>query len=363
MPVMPQLSTDERQALLGYFVNRYTLEQVETLLFVVNINRNTFGANETLPSLCTDVLQYCIGNDQLGCLLREALRDKPEPSVQAIYARYPSCEPGVKVEVTIHDASLKDLGPALKAFMEAHGLKASEVSLVGAAAGSLKLLLSMPAHTADRVLSYPVNVLAGGAYHVESVRAFRTLGMAEQLQWQQAARTTPCANITQVANDMVNVQVEGTETGIGRGTSPGRFIPAVAQTSMTLGKWLLIFVVVVAGGIGVGIVLAPSLTLHNECGRPLALPVNVPLVGNQIAEGDSNFKILPGDYTLVAALINDRENMVISGPLVGTVAIPLGPGETFTVTQDGNPVQVGSRTATTIGVGANSRVEVTLCGR
>ncbi|HST04340.1 MAG TPA: hypothetical protein VLQ48_06340 [Chloroflexia bacterium] len=360
---MPQLSTEDRQALLSYFVNRYTLEQVETLLFVVNINRNTFGANETLPSLCTDVLQYCIGNGGLGCLLREALRDKPEPSVQAIFARYPSCEPGVKVEVTIRDASLKDLGPALKAFLEAHGVKANEVSLVGAAAGSLKLLLSMPAHTADRVLSYPVSVLAGGVYHVESVRAFRTLSMAEQLQWQQAARTTPCANITQAANGAVSVEIEGVATGVGRGIGTGRFIPAVVSSGMTLGKWLLIFVVVVAGGIGVGVVIAPALTLHNECGRPLPLPGSVPLVGNQIDEGDSNFKILPGDYTVGAALINDRENIVITGPVVGTVSIPLGSGETFTVMQDGNPVQVGPRTPTTISVGANSRVEVTLCGR
>jgi hypothetical protein len=358
---MPQFSADDRRTLLDYFVNRYTLEQMTTLLFVDGINRNTFSANATLPGLCTEVLQYCIGNGQLACLLRDALRDKPDPGVQAIYARCPSCEPGVKVEVTIHDANLNGLASALKAFMEAHGLKASEVSLVGAGAGSLLMLLSVPSHVADKIINYPVTELAGGQYHVASVRLFRMLTPAQQAWWMQVAQTTPRAIITQFSDGTVNVQLQGAPqatTGGLRTTATG-----AAQAGFTIGRVLLIFVIVVAAGVAAGVVVAPSLVLHNQCGQPLPLPITLPFVGDQIAEGDSSFKVLPGDYSIIVVPANNKQNISITGPLIGTVIIPLDPGQTFSVSVDGGPpLQIGSRTPTVVNIGPNSRVDVTLCG-
>ncbi|MEO8286253.1 MAG: hypothetical protein ABI670_07420 [Chloroflexota bacterium] len=351
---MPDINSDERRTLINYFVNRYTLEQVETLLFVADINRNTFSTTATLPGLCTEVIQYCIGNGKLGCLLREALRDKPDPAVQAVYASWASCEPGVKIEVTIHDARLKDLGAALKAFMVAHGLKPNEVSLVAAASGSLWMLLAMPAHVAERIISFPVTVLAGGRFHVSALRLFRDLPPVEQANWRQAARNAPRVTMSELPDGGVQVEVDGVVSGTG---PPLRIIEGgAAGGALGLGKILIVVLVVIAGSAGVGVATAPTLQLQNNCDIAIPLPQDIPLIGSEIPIGTSSFKIFPGDYTI--AVVGNRrvQQLRVTGPL-GIDTGPIDTGRNFTVTKDGVTPELNNP----INVGFGSKIEVTFC--
>ncbi|HEX8600914.1 MAG TPA: hypothetical protein VF952_20630 [Chloroflexia bacterium] len=336
---MQNLSGTDRTTLLEYFTSHYDMEQVETLVYELNINSELLK-KPNLTVFCRELLQYCERNDKVGCLLLGAIKEKPDPAVEAICQRAPTCTPEVKLAVIIRDAGMKDLRRALLAFLEAQGLKPGEVSVIGAAAGSLRILIAVPEDVAQRILANPVRELAQGRYHVESIRRYSRLSPEEQLRWRAEARTGPAVTIKKLANGQTAVTVLG-----GGSTMSG------------LLTGILLFLLVLLAGAGATYVLAPRLELQNKCGYAIPLPSELPIIGSSIGEGASSYLIWPGDYTVSEKLTyNGLHNIRVMGP-VGLDTGETSVQEPFTVSKDGVPIAFNQP----INVGVGSDIALVFC--
>jgi hypothetical protein len=315
------------------------MEQVETLAYELGINSELLS-KPNLTVFSRELLQYCEKNDKVGCLLLGALKEKPDPSVAAICQRAPSCTPEVKLEVIIRDAGMKNLREALLDFLASYGLKPGEVSVVGAAAGSLRILISVPAEVAEHILAHPVRDLAQGRYHIEAIRRYDGLSPEEQLQWRAQARSSPAVTINRLANGQTAVAVLG-----GGGTMSG------------LLTGILLFGLVLLAGAGATYVLAPRLEVQNRCGYAIPLSAELPVIGSSIGEEPGSYMVLPGDYTVSEQTTsNGLRTVRVMGPF-GLDTGDITAREAFTVSIDGAPIVFNQP----INVGVRSEISLVFC--
>ena len=323
---MALLATNDRATLRQFLVARFSLSELKDLVFNLGIGSDVIAGDNT-PDVSRNLIEYCERRDKISCLLVEVLKVRPDPAVEQMLAATSSCTPDKKVEIIVHGATVANLQEVLAELAKKLNLTPDQLSLVAAAPGSLRLLVSVPEEAAGRLLAMGPLRLADGKYEVASVREFGALSNAEQNAWRNAARSKVPAQVMPDTTGTGTAVLTAAETGI-----PGII------------KLLLIIAVLGVAGAATGIIAAPALTIVNNCGRAIPLPADVPIIGSSLPQGQSTYKLWPGDYSITQS----GRQIRVTGPL-GLDTGFFQPGTSFSVSEDGRRLDINRPLSVSIG--------------
>ncbi len=193
---MNALSTQDRAALLDFLVNHFNLSELKTLAFKLNVHYELF-AHDTLPDLARELLQFCERREIVNCLLQEIRRLRPDRAnwLAALLAQMPPCNAGQKVQIIVAETLLEQTNLFLEELAQALSIPVETISIVGAAWGSMRLLLGLPTTAMDFARFKRMSVLGNGRYHILSIEAFAFLPPNGQKTWQTIATTYPPVNV------------------------------------------------------------------------------------------------------------------------------------------------------------------------
>jgi hypothetical protein len=208
----------------------------------------------------------------------------------------------------------------------------SEINLIATAPGSTRLLVSLPAEAAARLVLKPPPQVAG--YDIDEITPFEFLPPTQQYKWREVARrggsvplSTPSVFLSPAAHTYPQT------------SSPAPSLPSAPPTAAGwLTGWKLVLVpllILLLVGIGVAAIAAPRLTFQNDCGQPITLGREVLLIGSQIAPGRTTLPLWPGEYRAGY----DGETITLQSPLTDYGAIR--PGVPLAIELNGEAVPTG----------------------
>jgi hypothetical protein len=180
----------ERAGLRQFLENRFDLNDLKTLAFDLSVDFQLFS-HETKRELSLGLIAYFEHRDQLSCLVTEVLRWRCDNDLAQMLTKLPPYSPSTKVQIIVSEDLLDDFSELLEKLAMKLKVSKDEVVLIGAAWGSMRLLVGLPEKAADlRVLS-EIRSLGDDKYQIVSIAAFDSLEPASQKAWLLVARDWP----------------------------------------------------------------------------------------------------------------------------------------------------------------------------
>jgi len=187
---MVALQRRERVYLRQFLVTHFDLGELECLAFDLGVSYEIFR-HETKQELSLDLIGYFECRNQLSCLVAEVLRQRPDDGLARLVAKLPPCVPSVKIQILVAEDMVEDVSGLLGELATKLKLAENEVSLIGAARRSIRLLVGLSEKAADfRDLS-EIHHLCGGKYRVISIQPFDSLDSTSQKAWRWVAYNWP----------------------------------------------------------------------------------------------------------------------------------------------------------------------------
>jgi SOS-response transcriptional repressor LexA len=196
--VLMTVEPSERAYLRQFLEKRFGLDELQTFAFDLGVDYQCL-AHTTLKTLSRDLVAYFERRDQLGYLVSEVLKYRPDSSLAQLLANQLSgYVPTIKVQVILsgvlpmHDG----LDEQKDQIAEVFGVDRDEVVLVGAAPDSMRLQASLPRRAGytkaipgvdGRVIHIPVigRITAGfpilGAHQPDDIADGETISIAAGL--------------------------------------------------------------------------------------------------------------------------------------------------------------------------------------
>jgi len=330
---MSSLPAEDRATLRQFLVERFNLDELKNLAFDLSIDYEMFP-HRTRSEFARGLIGYFERKGNLSCLVAQIVKLRPDDEMTRLLASLEGCRPRTKVQVILSNDKLKSRPDLVQALAQLLGVKADEVSLIATAAGSIRLLIGIPAEAAGVLDDLDLPHRLADEYEIIGVKQFDLLGAAEQEAWRTAA-----------ARGMADVGV------IGRGLSlPGR-----------RGQWWVRLLVWLAGGtvlvVGVRVSL-PTVTVINHCPILIDERYPAPVIGEVrifIPSGErETYVIPPGRYEF--AFSSDGE-VVARVPFLGEVG-PFPAGDELPVAFQGQPFLPGQAQAADAGLFASYTLEL-----
>lgn len=286
-----EIPTNVRSSLRLYLTERFNMSELKNLCFDLGVDYEMFP-HQTKGELSRELLAYFERTENLSCLVTEVVKQRPDDEMVALLAELGGCSPRSKVQIVLPADKLKNRKKLLSELARVLGVSTDEVMLIATAAGSIRLLVSLPAEPADRLVTLNPDHL-GDAYEVTSIATFESLSPEEQDAWRKAA-------------------LAGKPPTPFLGLSGGALILAVAA-------------VVVAGVLLVGtaaVASAPRVRVTNECTTDIVAGDTIPVFGEVIislkANESKRYPVLPGSYEF----LHEGQTITVQAPLLGEISYP-----------------------------------------
>jgi hypothetical protein len=192
------LTVQDRVDLRDFLVRRFTLPEIEDLLFEIGLSSDDLPS-DTRPELARAVIGHCERTDTLGCLLERVMIARPDDGIAAMMAKVGPCDAGrVKVQVIFPVDQLRVSREEFTRTVAAlfHNASPDSIELIGAAQGGARALVSLPAHQAGAPPAAAADVRAFDALESLDQQTWR-YGL-ERAYWQPSAQL-PAAGAPPVA--------------------------------------------------------------------------------------------------------------------------------------------------------------------
>jgi hypothetical protein len=354
---MADLQPSDRTAITDFLVQRFSLDEIKALAFNLGIDYENFP-HDSKPTLSRELFTYCERTSQVGCLLTEVLKERADGAMGQLLANVGGCAPRKKVQIIISENKIASKPELLANLAQLLGVSPDEVMLIGAAPGSIYLLVSLPAEAADELVHLQPKRLVDGKYHVQAITPFDALPLGMQQDWRSIAQRAQGGS---AGGDMA--VKAATEAGKQSLAVPGQAI-VVSTTGAALGlpatmlfiAAVVIAVAVVAAG---GLALAtPKVTVRNGCTTALPPTGSLPLIGSVPAGGTVGPVVIPpGRYQLKRG----ARDITLIVPNTPALTFPDVSGGQFAVTRNGQPVgQAELESGFDVALGQS--YEIVLCG-
>jgi hypothetical protein len=183
------LDSADRARLRQFLLDRFSLNELKDLAFDLGVNYQVFY-HETLSDFARELISYLERRDQLGCLVTEVLKYRPDGNLTQLLPRLPACSPSKKIQIIVSEDLFTNVSDLLGELAAKLDVPKEEIVLVGMASGSIRLLISLPERLADlQVLS---QVRLGNEKGEDvSIVLFSSLDPARQKIWRLIACTHP----------------------------------------------------------------------------------------------------------------------------------------------------------------------------
>ncbi len=268
---MSNITGQDRRFLHCFLTERFNLSELKTLAYYEGYPFEDYP-HSTISDMAREMLQYFEREGRLSAFVHAMLQERPDNELARIYAALPPTEQAarVKLELIIRDAGRESAQEIRDRIAYALGWRREDVGIIMAVAGSLRLLLSVPAQKAPALLALARNPQAWRPYEVVSAKLYEQLTEVEQERWRRLVTEQPLP-----------------------GAPPAD--PGAATRGLPFGwKWLIVLLLLVGGAATAVFIFAlrqPQLTVVNRCVTPLIIPAP-PAVKSILALPDS---IAPGE--------------------------------------------------------------------
>jgi hypothetical protein len=323
-----EVSPNVRSRLRHFLTEYFSLSELKDLCFDLGVDYEMFP-HQTKSDLSRELLAYFERTQNLSCLVAEMVKQRPEEELVTLLAELGSCTPRSKVQIVLPVDKLRNRKNLLSELAQVLGVAPDEVMLIATASGSVRLLVSLPADAAERLIALNPDHL-GDAYEITSISAYESLPPEEQTAWREAAL---------------------------RGKPPTPFFG--------LSGLVLILAVVVVGALVVGVTMVtaaaiatPRVTVTNNCTDDIRASEKFPTIGEvtiELPAGESrSYPIPPGTYELQY----DGQMIRARVPLVGEIGPYQASGE-IDASYEGEPIMANRSLRESIGL--VGRREIVLC--
>lgn len=347
-------TVDDQVLLYDFMIERFSLDELKDLAFRCGINYELFE-NDTRQKTARGLISHCTRTNTppLSCLIGTMAQLRPDPSVAAMLLKLPSCKPNKIVQIVISKeaANYSVKMAALKEELARLAQKyPDEIGVLGVMAGSVRILLSLPADGADALLAARPESLMNGELRVESLQEFDSLPLDLRLAWKAQARA---GQQSLIRFGRMKIQVART-----RGPIEAVHVSSVAAV-VGAGTVIAVIVAVIAllGLAGAGaFVAAPRARVTNQCGMMLPPPeLGLPIEG--IPPGRTSTVLLPpGTYAIG---VDGAGFVFASIPIQGRIALPgVRPEVVAQVSVNGRPLAPPMELTLSLG---GAPVTVVLC--
>jgi hypothetical protein len=323
-----EVSPDVRSRLRQFLIEFFSLSELKNICFDLGVDYEMFP-HQTKGDLSRELLAYFERKQNLSCLVAEVVKQRPEEELVNLLAELESCSPRSKVQIVLPADKLKNRKELLSQLAQVLGVASDEVMLIATAPGSIRLLVSLPASAAERLIALNPDHL-GETYKISSISTYESLSPEEQVAWQEAAL---------------------------RGKPPLTFLglsgPALILAVAVIGVLVVGATLVTAAAISV-----PRAKVTNKCAEEIRASETFPVIGQvtiELAAGESrNYAIPPGSYVF------DYDGQTINArvPLVGEIGPYRTTGE-INASYEGEAILANRTLRESIGLG--DRPEIVLC--
>jgi len=322
------VSPDVRSRLRHFLIELFSLSELKNICFDLGVDYEMFP-HQTKGDLSRELLAYFERKGNLSCLVAEVVKQRPEEELVDLLAELESCSPRSKVQIVLPADKLKNRKKLLSELAKVLGVASDEVMLIATAPGSIRLLVSLPAEAAQRLIDLNPDHL-GQTYEISSISAYESLSPEEQAAWQEAAlRGKPPATLFGLSG------------------------PALVLAVVAVGALLVGAVIVTAAAL-----TAPRVMLTNNCAADIRASETFPVIGRVTIDLDAgksrNYPIPPGSYVFRY----DGQTIRARAPLVGEIG-PFQAAGKIDASYEGEAILANRTLRESIGLGG--RREIVLC--
>lgn len=197
-----KFDTEDRTTFREFLRTRFSVEDLKDLAFDLGIPYEP-GINK--QALSRELVEYCERKDTLGCLIARVISLRPNVDTSDLgkmLGKLPPCEKQVKVQV-ISSGNSKELPPEiLRALADWANTTPENVVLIGAAPGSIRLLISLSEEKARVVFAHRHKRSVENKYEVESIKNFAALPQLTQLTWRVLIGYFPFSSLELLETDL-----------------------------------------------------------------------------------------------------------------------------------------------------------------
>ena len=187
------LEPHERAGLLKFLEVSFSLHELKSLAFDLGADYALFSHAHKEP-LARDLVGYCERSEQLGLLVDSVIQQRPgDPFLALLLAKLPPALPRTKTQIVLacESGSRLNRQEMESALAEFFGVSRDQVSIMGMADGTFRLLLSLPRGTAYPQVRLGSHTLCKGRYEVFFITALDDLELASQQTWRQIVTNHP----------------------------------------------------------------------------------------------------------------------------------------------------------------------------
>jgi hypothetical protein len=175
------LTSDDRAFIRRFLEKRFSTSELQALAFDLGVDYETLShANKS--QLAMELIGYWERRNNLGYLLAEALKQRPDQRLEQILAQWPAAPQRVKLQL---ETALNQVGvPRLLQYLaERCGTSPNEISLVGIAQDPFRLLLSLPAKAAEQLIQARPS-WSDSPYCITEITRFENLDAGSRTAWR-----------------------------------------------------------------------------------------------------------------------------------------------------------------------------------
>jgi len=187
IPLKPAQRAQVRQSLEKDF----SLTEQKNLAFDLGVDYELFP-HETKGDFSREFTSYCERRGQSNALVNLIASQRPNIGLGKLPADLPPSRPHQKVEISISTERFQPINESevRKYLAAAYGVKQDEITIIGAAWGTLRLLVGLPKEV-DLQNLLQVHGLGSGEYQIVESTAFESLDSMSQKTWHAVACNRP----------------------------------------------------------------------------------------------------------------------------------------------------------------------------
>lgn len=182
----------ERAGLRQLLVDRFDLDELKDLAFDLGVDYQLFS-HETTRTLARELIAYVERRGELNCLVAEVMKQRSDKSLAQLVTKLPACSPHKEMQIIVSQDLLTDVSELIDEMAMLLKLDRDDVVLIGAAWGSVRLLVGLPAKALNVQAVSRIRDLGDGKCWVVSVDFFESLDPASQKAWRFVAYEKPPA--------------------------------------------------------------------------------------------------------------------------------------------------------------------------
>ncbi|MCO6435316.1 protein kinase domain-containing protein, partial [Nitrosomonas nitrosa] len=179
-----------RTKLKQFLWERFDLNELKDLAFDLGVDFELF-TNQNKLEFCREFIQYFERRQKTSCLIAEIVKYRHDEELVHLLTELPPCKPQKKVQIIVSKGIRGDLTALRKELASKFQVTESEVTIIGAAWGSMRLLISVPDEMSSSQILSKIGHLFNGEYPIVAIDRYDNLDTANKTAWRYIVRDQP----------------------------------------------------------------------------------------------------------------------------------------------------------------------------